>query len=247
MGIFLDHIGIAVRSLDERTPAYTEALGLAVHGDETIKHMGVRVRMIRLGSTRLELLEPLGEDTPVGRFLEKRGEGIHHICIGVPNLRRALDRMIEKDIKLIDKKPRKGHGGSQVAFVNPKSTGGVLLELKEIKALRALEEHEETRIKRGAIVIVNLQNPKEKFWGILIALDSTGIQILGIELSAIQDLFREVGKGARASMGLNALFFPMARVEKVFLDESVGGVKSLHEHFADMANTTVEELLEKLI
>ncbi len=127
----LDHIGIAVPSIDEALGFYREALGVEPAGEERILGDGVRVVFLPTGESRIELLEPLGEESLVAGFLARRGSGIHHICLRVPDLRARLERLKEKGIRLVDDKPRPGTGGSLVAFVHPKGTGGVLIELKQ--------------------------------------------------------------------------------------------------------------------
>lgn len=125
----IDHIGIATRKLEETTAIWRDALGLEVDSTEKIAEQGVRIVMLPIGETHIELLEPLAEDSPVGKFLERRGPGIHHIAIRVNDIRGALARLKEKGARLIDETPRVGAGGCLVAFIHPSSINGVLLEL----------------------------------------------------------------------------------------------------------------------
>jgi len=125
----VDHIGIATHQLDDALAIWRDALGLEVDVTEEVTEQGVRVAMLRLGETHIELLEPLTEDSPVGKFLERRGAGIHHIAIGVPDIRAALAQLKQKGTRLIDETPRVGARGCLVAFVHPSSANGVLLEL----------------------------------------------------------------------------------------------------------------------
>ena len=127
----IDHLGIAVPSIAEALAFYRDALGLEVSATETVEDQGVNVAMLPVGESRVELLEATGPDTPVGRFLEKRGPGLHHICYRVPDIRAALDRLRAAGARLIDEQPRVGAGGHLVAFVHPSATGGVLVELAE--------------------------------------------------------------------------------------------------------------------
>jgi methylmalonyl-CoA epimerase len=126
----VDHIGIAVRSIEESRKMY-EALGLSVSFIEDVPIDGVRVAMIECGETHIELLEPLWEDSPVGKFLGKRGPGIHHICLASDDVRGESDRLREGGFQVLRPEPTRGAGGCWVQFVHPKSTGGVLLELSE--------------------------------------------------------------------------------------------------------------------
>jgi methylmalonyl-CoA epimerase len=128
----LDHIAIAVRSLNEALPFYTEALGLTCTGQEIIAEQGVRLAMLPVGEGRLELLEPLSENSPVGRFLARRGEGLHHICLQVDDIERALAHLRAQGVRLVDEEPRCGAGGRKIAFLHPASAHGVLIELVEV-------------------------------------------------------------------------------------------------------------------
>jgi len=132
----ISHIGIAVRSLDEQIPYYKDILGLPLLGTETVQDQGVNVAMFQVGNTRIELLEPLSEESPIAKFLEKRGEGFHHIAYEVDNCESSLKTVEEKGVRLIDHKPRLGAGGHLIGFLHPKSTYGVLTELTQ--------EHEES-------------------------------------------------------------------------------------------------------
>ena len=127
----IDHIGIATRQIGESLSVGGDALGLTVESSEEVPEQGVRVAMLPIGETRVELLEPLSDDSPVGRFLQKRGPGIHHVALRVADIHAELARLRESGARLIDEKPRVGAGGCLVAFVHPSSTGGVLLELVE--------------------------------------------------------------------------------------------------------------------
>ena len=126
----LDHIGIAVKSIAESLKVY-EAMGLKSVGVEEVAEQKVRVAFIPVGETEIELLESTAADGPVAKYIEKNGEGIQHIALRVDNLEAALAEMKAKGVRLIDEKPRYGAGGAKIAFVHPRSTGGVLLELSE--------------------------------------------------------------------------------------------------------------------
>lgn len=127
--MIIDHIGIATDELDKTTALWRDALGLEPDTTEEIASQGVRVAMLPIGESHIELLEPLTKDSPVGRFLGKRGPGIHHIAIRVDDIRAAMTRLKEKGARLIDETPRLGAGGCLVAFIHPSSANGVLLEL----------------------------------------------------------------------------------------------------------------------
>ena len=126
----LDHIGIAVESIDDGLDIY-EALGLEVEAIEVVPEQGVRVALLPVGDSRLELLEPTGPDSPIARHLEHRGPGLHHICLRVPDIRAAMENLSEQGRRLLSEEPQLGANGCLVCFVHPKSTGGILLELSQ--------------------------------------------------------------------------------------------------------------------
>ncbi len=128
----LDHIAIAVRDLEDALSFYTDVLGLTCVGRETVTEQGVHLAMLPIGEGRLELLEPLREDSPVGRFLMRRGEGLHHICFQVADLEGTLARLRAQGVRLIDQEPRCGAEGRKIAFLHPASAHGVLIELVEV-------------------------------------------------------------------------------------------------------------------
>jgi methylmalonyl-CoA epimerase len=128
MDFSIDHLGIAVKSLAAAKTFY-EKLGLNVSPEETIEHERVRLVMVPVGESRLELLEATSEDSTVARFISKRGEGLHHVCLKVPDLRAAVDRLKRDGVRLVSDDIKVGAGGHQYVFVHPASTGGVLLEL----------------------------------------------------------------------------------------------------------------------
>jgi methylmalonyl-CoA/ethylmalonyl-CoA epimerase len=125
----LDHIGIAVKSLD--AAKIYEALGLSIDHVETVETQGVKTAFLSVGDTHLELLEPLSPQSPVGRFIDKRGEGIHHICLRVNDLDAHLERLKRQGFRLIDEAPVPGAHGCRVAFLHPAAGNGVLIELSE--------------------------------------------------------------------------------------------------------------------
>jgi methylmalonyl-CoA/ethylmalonyl-CoA epimerase len=125
----IDHIGIATKGIDKAAQFYRDMLGLEVAETEEVPDQKVRVAMLTIGESRIELLEATSNDSPISRYLEKRGPGIHHIAVRVDDIQAALADLKRKGARLIDEEPRSGAGGCLVAFVHPSSTGGVLLEL----------------------------------------------------------------------------------------------------------------------
>ena len=127
----IDHLGIAVRSIEESLTFYRDGLGLEMSGTERVEDQGVRVALLPVGESRIELLEPFSADTPVGRFLAKRGEGLHHICYEVDDLASKLEELSSRGFRVLEGYPRPGAEGKMVAFLHPASANGVLVELSE--------------------------------------------------------------------------------------------------------------------
>jgi methylmalonyl-CoA/ethylmalonyl-CoA epimerase len=127
----LDHIGIAVRDLGEAMAFYRDALGLEIEAPEEVASQRVRAHVVPLGDTALELLEATAPDSPIGRYLDTRGPGLHHITLRVDDVAAALEQLKTRGVRLIDHTPRRGAQGSLVAFIHPASAHGVLVELKQ--------------------------------------------------------------------------------------------------------------------
>jgi methylmalonyl-CoA/ethylmalonyl-CoA epimerase len=131
MKVVLDHIGIAVKDLDAALAFYRDALGLEIEPPEDVPSQQVRAHFTAVGDARLELLEATAPGSPIAKYIEKRGPGLHHITLRVLDLRAVVARLTSRGVKMIDDEPRPGAGGSLIAFVHPAGTGGVLLELKQ--------------------------------------------------------------------------------------------------------------------
>jgi methylmalonyl-CoA/ethylmalonyl-CoA epimerase len=129
----VDHIGIAVKSLENTLPFYTDVLRLSLLGVEEVESQKVKVAFLKAGETKIELLEPTSEESPIAGFIAKRGEGIHHVAFGVASIEERIAEMKDQGIRMIDDQPRLGAGGAQIAFMHPKSAAGVLVELCEKK------------------------------------------------------------------------------------------------------------------
>ena len=127
----IDHIGVAVEDLDEAISLYRDRLGMPLQHRETVEQLGVDAVLLGIGDGHVELLRPAGPDSPVGRFLERRGPGMHHVAYRTDDIDSALESVRASGLELIDERPRSGIRGSRVAFVHPKSIGGVLTELVE--------------------------------------------------------------------------------------------------------------------
>ena len=129
----IDHIAIVVKKIEDRLPFYVETLHFRLKNIEEVPHMFVRVAMLESaeGTTHIELVEPTSAETGVARFLQKKGESIHHLCFVVGDLQGELNRLKKEGVRLIDESPRRGEGNSLVAFLHPESCGGMLIELKQ--------------------------------------------------------------------------------------------------------------------
>ena len=125
----IDHIAIAVHSLEDSLPFYRDSLGLEFLGYEDVPSQKVRVGLLQVGHSRIELLEPTSPDSPISKFLETRGPGLHHMALGTTRLQDRLDGLKADGVRLIDETVRKGAEGKEIAFLHPKASGGVLLEL----------------------------------------------------------------------------------------------------------------------
>jgi methylmalonyl-CoA/ethylmalonyl-CoA epimerase len=127
----IDHLGIAVKSMDEGGKFWSDIMGLSCTGTETVQEQKVTTGFFPVGESEVELLESTAPDGPVAQYIEKKGEGLQHIAFEVEDIEQALSELKEKGIRLIDETPRAGAGGKKIAFLHPKSTGGILVELCE--------------------------------------------------------------------------------------------------------------------
>lgn len=130
----IDHIGVAVKSIDAALEFWERTLGVSCHGVEEVAEQKVKTAFLPLKDSEVELLEPTAEDSPVAKFIAKKGEGMHHMALRVDDLEAALAELKAKGVRLIDEKPRRGAGGALIAFIHPAATGGVLLELCQRQA-----------------------------------------------------------------------------------------------------------------
>lgn len=127
----IDHVGIAVKDLEQAIKLYRDQIGLECKGTEVVEEQKVKVAFFPVGESKIELLESTDPDGPVGKYIEKKGEGVHHLSFRVTNIEEKLEQLKEQGVALIDEKPRYGAGGARIAFLHPRSTGGVLVELCE--------------------------------------------------------------------------------------------------------------------
>lgn len=234
----IDHLGLAVRSLDEAVEFYREALGLELAGTEEVASEGVRVGFLPAGQPRIELLEPLGKSSPVARHLERRGEGIHHICFQVNDLEEAVRRIQEKGARLIEPAIREGAEGCRVSFVHPRSAHGVLVELRQKP-----ESGTARAPGPGAVVILYLMDPPSKVWGQVLSMDGSGISIQGADLRSFEDLLRGASAGDLGPGDLSVVYYPLRRVEKMILDLGTEAAPSLQDQFQARVGRSFVEYL----
>jgi len=139
----IDHIGIAVRSIEDAVKLYTDALGLTVQDIEDVEAYRVKIAMIPVGDSKIELVESTDPEGRIAKFIDKRGEGLHHLALEVSDIEAALDSLKAKGIPLVDEKPRSGAGETRVAFLNPAGTNGVSIELVEPKKVNTIAQQED--------------------------------------------------------------------------------------------------------
>jgi len=241
MSVRIDHIGIAVRELAPRLKFWSDALGLEVAGRERVDSEGVDVAFLDAGDARIELLEPTGADSPIARFLERKGEGIHHLTLAVRDIDGALARLRAGGVEILGDAPRRGAGGSRVAFLHPKSCGGVLLELVERPARSGPSGGGD--LGPGSVVLAYLRDPQEKQFGVLRRLDASGAVIEAIDLASFDDWVAQVERGESTVVGPSMMFVPMARVERLLLDRPSGDLPSLSDRFRQRTGRSVQDVL----
>jgi len=238
----VDHIGIAVDNLEKRLPFWAETLGLGVSRIETVDSEQVKVAFLPVGTAHVELLEATSEDSPIARHVERRGPGIHHLTLEVADLDATLGRLEDAGIEILGDGAREGAGGRRVAFVHPKASGGVLLELSET----AVEESSREDVVPGAAILLYLREPQEKMWGVLRRLDATGVTVEGLDLGSFDDWVAHIDDdGEDAITGPSVVFVPMARVERILLDRPSGALPSLTQKAERRAGCSLAELIER--
>lgn len=232
----IDHVAIAVRSIADRLPFWSDRLGLEVDGQETVPSERVNVAFLDLGPSRVELLEPTEADSPVGRFIARHGEGLHHLTLAVPDLDAVLARLTASGVAILGDGTRPGAGGRPVAFLHPAATGGVLVELCEER--RRIDD-----LGPGAAILAYLREPQEKFWGVLRKIDAAGVVLEGVDLSSFDDWVGQIERQEEGIVGASTLFVPMTRVEKLLLDRASEDLPSLSQRFERRVGRSVQEIL----
>ena len=238
MSAKIDHIGIAVGALDDRLPFWRDALGLEFAGTERVESERVEVAFLRAGEARIELLQPSDPSSPIARHLTKRGEGIHHLTLRVNDIDAALDRARSAGVEILGDAPRPGAEGTRVAFLHPRSCGGVLVELVERPRGGRNDD-----IVPGQAVLAYLRDPQEKVYGLLRRIDASGVVLEGVDLSSFDDWVAQVERGEETVVGPSLAFVPLTRVEPLLLDRPSGDLPSLSDRFRTRTGKTIEDVL----
>jgi methylmalonyl-CoA/ethylmalonyl-CoA epimerase len=235
----IDHVGIAVKSLDNGLRFWHQALGLRLAGTETVDAEGVRVAFLPAGESRIELLEASRPDTPIGKFIAKRGEGIHHITFHVEAIQPLLDGLKARGVPMLDDAPRSGAQGTKIAFLHPGAAGGVLVELVE----KAASGHPRaSTIGAGDPVLLYLRDPHEKMWAVLWERDASGVTVQGLDLASFDAWTAQIERGEHG-ITPSLVFVPMARVERILLDRGTPELPSLSEGFLTRTGRTVQDAM----
>jgi methylmalonyl-CoA/ethylmalonyl-CoA epimerase len=236
----IDHVAVAVPDLEQALSFWSDALGLKASEIETVESEQVKMAFLPLGATRIELLEAITDESPVARFVQGRGGGIHHLTLEVSDLPLLLEQLGERGVKVLGDGMRVGAGGRQVAFLHPKSAGGVLVEL-----VAADEPEPRPRdVVPGEAVLLYLRDPQEKLWGVLQRLDTNGAVLEGLDLGSFDTWMGQVERDESDIIGPSIFFVPMTRVEKILLDRPSGPLPSMAERFEQRIGRTVQEQLD---
>jgi methylmalonyl-CoA/ethylmalonyl-CoA epimerase len=238
----LDHLGIAVRDPRARLGLWAELLGLPLERVEAVPSEGVRTWFLDLGGGHVELLEPLSEESPMAASISKRGEGIHHLSLRVDDLEAVLARLAARGLAPIAPGVRAGAGGTRVAFLHPRDTGGVLLELAQPPA-PASTGAEAAAFGPGTIVVAFLRDPRERYVGAIRSLDTTGVAIEGLDLDAWEDWVAQWSRGDRGPLSPSLQLFPVARVEKLQADTDAADLPSFARRFEERAGRPLRSAL----
>jgi methylmalonyl-CoA epimerase len=230
----IDHLGVAVRDPRARLALWSDVLDLPLERVESVPSEGVRTWFVAVGGPHVELLEPLSEDSTVAKSLDKRGEGIHHLCLRVDDIEAVIARLAARGIEPIGGGARPGAGGCRVAFLHPRDTGGILLELSQAPGDGAPASGEPGGVfETGELAVAYLQNPRQKVFGVICSLDERGLAIQGFDLETWEDWLSQCAAGESGPLGPSLQFFPSSRIEKLLADRPQPGLPSLSERFAE--------------
>lgn len=242
--IGLDHIGLAVRDPRKQLPLWAEYLGLTLERTEAVLSEGVRTWFLRAGETHIELLEPTDGEGPIARHLDRRGEGIHHLCLQVDDLEAVLAGLAAAGIAALPPGIRPGAGGARVAFLHPKTTGGVLLELSQPG--KPPPERVREPFVAGDLAVAYLNQPKERVFGVIHSRSADGLAIHGLDLDAWDDWLAQWRRGGEGPLAPSLRFYPSSRIDKLLADEDTPDLPSLERRFVERTGHRLEEALPGL-
>lgn len=231
----LDHLGVSVSDPRARLPLWADVLGLSLAGVESVPSEAVRVWFLNLdprGESRIELLEPTDPEGSVAQSIAKRGEGLHHLCLRVEGLDAILARLAARGIEAIGGGARPGAHGTRVAFLHPKVSGGVLIELAEHPTESTL-----AGFAAGSFAIAYLKDPRERLFGRIESLDARGVTVTALDLESWDSWLAQRGHGQAGPIRPSLVFLPMARVEKLLADQHSPEVPSLAHEFEQRTRT----------
>lgn len=235
----LDHIGITVVDPRARLPVWADVLGLTLSGVDSVPTEGVRVWFLDLGGgSRIELLESTDPAGTIAKSIEKRGEGLHHICLRVEGLEAIVARLSRSGFVPLGGGVRPGAHGSRVAFLHPKDTGGVLLELAEYPVAKTAPP---TGFGIGEWSIAYLQAPRERLFGRVLAIESSGVTMHALDLEAWDGWMAQWSHGESGPVRPSRQFIPMSRVEKLLADEDSSEIPSLARQFQERTERAISE------
>jgi methylmalonyl-CoA/ethylmalonyl-CoA epimerase len=207
---------------------------------------GVRTWFLDVGGGHLELLEPLGEDSPIAKHIEKRGEGLHHLCLRVDDLEAVLAQLAARGVEPVGGRVRAGAGGARVAFLHPRDTGGVLLELSETESVSAPareEEQVQPPFRIGAPVVLNLRAPRERLFGLLRQLDAVGVAVEGLDPDSWDSWVGQRARGEDGPLRPSVEYFPLSRVDKLIADVDSPDLPSFSRRFRERTGRSLEAVL----
>lgn len=245
--IGLDHLGVAVKDPRERLTLWADLLGLPLEKVEDVASEGVRTWFLEVGGSHVELLEPLGENSPITKHLEKRGEGIAHMALRVDSIEAMLARLASKGIQPLPPGVRTGAGGAKVAFLHPKDTGGILLELCEREHAEEYDEDfddefdDDEPFGPGTVAVLYLRDPRERIFGVIRQLDPVGVALEGVDLDMWDQWIAQWTRGEEGPLAPSLQFFPLARLEKILADGDGPEVPSFTRQFEERTGHPLAE------
>ncbi|HHN73870.1 MAG TPA: hypothetical protein ENK10_01445 [Acidobacteria bacterium] len=237
------HLGIAVGDPRQRLGLWADLFGLPLERSEAVASEGVRTWFLDAAGVDVELLEALDEQGPLARHLERRGEGLHHVCLATDDLEALLARLAAAGIEALPPGMRDGAGGCRVAFLHPRDTGGVLLELSQ--APRTTPDDGETGtedpFRPGTLVVAYLRDPRERVVGVIRSRSADGLALEGLDLEAWEDWVSQWARGERGPLAPSLQFFPASRIDKLLADQDTADLPSLQRRFEERTHRRLAE------